>query len=96
MPAVTFLDGSRTGRVTYVDGRSTITGYVELGGNDVVAILSMGSAKEWCKHHGWALERRSMILRVVADEAIRQRSPGCVAEIDETSGDILLRAVNPR
>jgi len=68
-----------------------ITGYLEVGGNEVVAILSMGSTDEWRKHYGWALERRSLILECVACEAIRQHAPGCVADIDEASGSILLR-----
>jgi hypothetical protein len=77
--------------VQYGEGQHTISGYWEFGGNDVVAIVSMGARDEWQKAHGWAMERRAEILHIIADEVIRQRAPSCRDEIDEERGDILLR-----
>jgi len=89
---VTISERGREGHVTYTEGGNAITGYQEFGGGDVVAIVSMGSAKEWGAHHPWAVDRRAQILRYVADELIRQKAPTCSAEVDESRGDILLRS----
>ena len=66
----------------YRDGQNAIGGYWTYGGNDVVAIVSMGSAEDWQRSHVWAVEKRASILRFVADEVIRQRAPSCSAAID--------------
>ncbi len=92
MASVTIIDDGRDGRVAYSDGSHTISGYWTFGGGDVVTIVSMGSQDDWRRSNGWAVGQRASILRFVADEVIRLRAPTCIAEIDEASGDILLRA----
>lgn len=93
MGRVTITESGRDGRVEYGEGLHTISGYWEFGGNDVVTIVSMGSREDWQRSHAWAVDRRANILRVVADEVVRQRAPSCTAEIDEQSGNIVLRQV---
>ncbi len=88
---VTVSENGREGRVQYSDGAHSLSGYWEFGGRDVVAIVSMGSRQEWQRAHPWALQQRAAILRFIAAEVVRQRAPSCTAEIDEASGDILLR-----
>jgi hypothetical protein len=90
-PTVTITDRGREGDVAYLDGSRAITGHQQLGGGDVVAIVSMGSVAEWCEHHNWAVERRAEILRFVANELIHQKAPNSSAEIDEVAGHIILR-----
>ncbi len=91
-PSVTITDTGREGRVQYSEGpQHTIGGYWEFGGGEVVTIVSMGTLEEWQRDHAWAVERRSSILRRVADEVVRQRAPSCTAEVDEVRGDILVR-----
>lgn len=75
----------------YADGLHTISGTWEFGGNDVVAIVSMGSSEDWQRSHAWAVNERAKILRFVADEVIRQKAASCAATIDEQSGSITLR-----
>lgn len=89
---VTITEDGRSGNVAYSEGLRSITGYWEFGGNDVVAIVSMGARSEWERSHAWAVERRADILRFVADEVVRHRAPTCRADIDMESGDILLRS----
>ncbi|MCE9523932.1 MAG: hypothetical protein K8S25_16055 [Alphaproteobacteria bacterium] len=91
MASVTIVEEGRDGRVEYRDGLRTISGYWAFGGADVVTIVSMGSREEWQRSHGWAVVQRANILRFVADEVIRLRAPSCTAEIDEQSGEILVR-----
>ena len=91
MARVTIIENGRDGRVEYGEGLRSIDGYWEFGGNDVVVIVSMGSREDWQRSHAWALDRRADILRLVADEVIRQRAPSCKADIDEEQGVILLR-----
>lgn len=91
-PTVTITEHGRDGHVAYSEGLlHSINGYWEFGGNDVVAIVSMGSLEEWRRHQAWALERRASILRFVAHEVIRQRAPTCTPDIDEEKGVILLK-----
>lgn len=90
-PSVTITEQGRSGRVRYAEGARAIDGYFEFGGGDVITIISMGSREEWAHGHAWALADRGRILKFVADEAIRQRAPSCVAEIQDERGDILLR-----
>lgn len=94
-PRVTIAQQGREGRVFYQEGPHSLSGYQEFGGGDVVVILSMGTADEWRQHHPWAAERHAAILRFVADECIRQKAPTCVAEINESTGTILLRSGAP-
>ena len=89
--SVTIIEHGRDGSVRYSDGLRSIEGYWEFGGNDVVTIVSMGTHDEWLRDHAWAVPQRDDILRLVADEVIRQRAPTCVAEIDDLRGYILLR-----
>lgn len=91
MASVTIIESGRDGRVEYSDGLRSISGYWEFGGNDIVTIVSMGSAEEWQRAHAWAVEKRASILRFVADEVIRQKAPACTADIDAQSGTISLR-----
>ncbi len=94
-PTVRVVQKGRSGQVFYQEGRHTITGYQEFGGGDVVAIVSMGSEDDWRVRHGWAIDRRADILRVIASELIRQHAPDCRADLDEVSGDIVFRAGGP-
>lgn len=91
-PSVTITDHGREGEVIYREGSRAITGYQEFGGASVVAIVSMGSVDEWRTHHAWAVDRRTQILRYIADEVIRQKAPGCSVEIDDVSGNIIVRS----
>lgn len=91
-PTVTITEHGRDGHVAYSEGLlHSINGYWEFGGNDVVAIVSMGSLEEWRRHQPWALERRASILRFVAQEVVRQRAPTCTPDIDAEKGVILLK-----
>ncbi len=90
MAQVTIVENGREGRVEYSDGLHSISGYWTFGGNEVVAIVSLGSREDWQRSHAWAVGTRASILRLVADEVIRQKAPSCTAQVDEQSGDISL------
>jgi hypothetical protein len=87
---VTITGNGRSGRVEYAEGWRTISGCWEFGGDDIVAIVDMGSREQWRRAHRWAIDTRPGILRVVADEVIRQQAPACMATIDEEHGTILI------
>lgn len=88
---VTITEESRSGSVVYSEARGSIKGWWEFAGGDAIAIVNMGSVADWRQAHPWAVERRSAILRVVADGVIRQKAPGGIAEIDDEHGAIVLR-----
>lgn len=93
MRRVSIEDQGRCGKVTYEEGSHRLAGYWEFSGGEAVACVRFGSAEEWALHP-WALGRRAEILRCIADEVVRQKAPGCRAEIDPTSGDILVYPAN--
>lgn len=82
----------RGGTVTYREAGGELVCHWEFGG-DVVAIVQCGDAAHW-QANPWALPRRAEILQFVASEVARQQAPGCRAEIDPVSGDILLHRQN--
>ncbi len=88
---VEFHENGRSGTVIYRDAAGSLSFHWEFGGGDVVAIVSMGSREEWARAHAWALGQRTSIMHFVAEEVIRQRAPSCTAEINDQSGDLLLR-----
>jgi hypothetical protein len=85
----------RGGTVNYREAGGCIPMGWEFGGNDVVAIISFENEASWSGRYPWAAGRRSEIVRRVAAEAIRQKAPGCRAEIDERAGWINLRQSSP-
>lgn len=92
---VVITEDGRAGQVRYREPEGELAFHWEFGGRDVVAIVQAGREDEWRTRHPWAADRRTQILRFVADEVVRQKLPKCRAEIDEGTGDILLRQAAP-
>lgn len=86
MAKVTITQEGRSGSVVYHHDDGMISGWWEFAGGDAVAIVNMGSAAQWKGAHPWAIQRRSEIMRFVAEEVIQQKASGCTAEIDEEGG----------
>lgn len=82
----------RSGTLIYREEKLTIPCYWELGGNDVVLVVSCGSTDEWRKSHSWALPRRPEILRFIAAELVRQQALDGQVSIDDKTGVLLLRS----
>ncbi len=91
---ITIHEDGRSGTVRYSEVSGELIFSWELGGGEVVAIISTGDEVAWSKHP-WAAMRRSEILRQVADELVRQKAPTSRAEISEATGQILLRQGYP-
>lgn len=89
---VTIEGKGRSGSVHYQESAGRLTFYWELGGGDFVALINVGDEAAWRAQPPWAAARRAEILRRVADEVVRQMSPGGRAEIDAQKGWINLRA----
>jgi hypothetical protein len=88
---VTLSQRAHDGRVTYTEGLRSIIGQQESGAGDALAILSMGSEQDWRAGRAWAVPRRSQILRFIAEEVIARHFPDAAAEIDEATGEIVIR-----
>lgn len=93
--SVLITEQGRGGTVTYREPGGDIPMTWEFGGNDVVAMIRFEEEAVWIAWYPWAASRRKEILQRVADEAIRQKAPSCLAEIDERSGWINLRQAAP-
>lgn len=89
--SVTITRDGRSGTLIYREAAGQLSFYWEFGGGDAFAIVQAGSRDEWKKHHPWAAARRTEILRFVAAETVRQEAPGCRPEVDERTGNIILR-----
>ena len=81
----------RDGYITYHEGAHSVSFYWEFGGGDIVAIVHIGKVAAWSRQHPWAVDRYTEISRRVIGEVIRQRAPGCKAEVDEEGGYLYLR-----
>ena len=88
-------ENGRAGNVTYTDDSGELTFHWEFGGADTIVIVQAGTAEAWRAKHPRAYSRRTDILRLVAAEMRRQKAPDAHVEIDERTGDILLRQVGP-
>jgi hypothetical protein len=91
MRHVSIEDQGRCGSVIYHEAGNRLACYWEYGGGNVIAFVQCGSAADWASRHSWALHRRAEILQYIADEMLRQKARGCLAEINGETGDILLR-----
>lgn len=91
LPRVTITEAGRSGLVVYTAPAGELRFHWELGGNDVLAVVHVGAASDWRARHPWAFAQRAQILRFVADEVIRRKAAGCVAEIDDARGWITFR-----
>ena len=90
--SVSFGERGRDGYVYYSEFVVRVMSlYWEFGGDDIVAIISYGTVKEWKKNYPWAVERRSEILDRIATEVIRLRAPSCRAEINENDNCIYIK-----
>ena len=89
--SVTVLENGRSGTVEYRDPLASHSFYWELGGGDVIAIISVSDPTHLPSND----HRRAEILDRVATEAIRQMAPTAKAEIDYAVATILIRATGP-
>lgn len=88
---VTITEEGRSGSVTFHENDRSLSGWWEFAGNDAVALVYLGPAAQWQPQDIWPEGEHSGIFRFVADEVIRQKCSGCVADIDEVSGWITIR-----
>lgn len=93
--SVAITESGRSGEVIYREPGGELAFHWEIGGGDVVAIVQTGTREVWNAQYRWAAGRRSEILRFVAVETVWQKAPRARAEIDERSGDIVLRQAAP-
>ena len=89
--SIAIYEDGRSGSMTCRQGVHSVEFYWEFGGGDVVVIIQVSDKTNWASPAAWFADRRTELLQVVAAEAIRQRAPGCHADIDEPAGTILLR-----
>jgi hypothetical protein len=83
----------RDGYIGYYEGERVALFYSEFGGGVVLAVIHIGSPKDWNRLYPWAADRRTEVLQRVVAEVIRQRTFVCKADIDENSGHIFFRDV---
>ncbi len=92
---VDITENGRSGSVVYREPAGSLAFYWEFGGGDVVVIIQVSDDSAWKSAPTWLAGRKAEVLRFVADETIRQKAPSCRAEINEVTGEILLRQVGP-
>jgi hypothetical protein len=81
----------RAGTMTYGEGDNRIRFDWEIGGRDVVAIITGPPPQNWDSELAWASGRRREILGRVAQEAIRSMAPTSYAELTDGETTILLK-----
>lgn len=89
-PILQIVEHGRDGQVIYRDSAGELSFYWEFGGNNVLALINVGTAAEWSRRSPWAVARRGEILRFVADEVARQKAPNAPVKVDDAAGVIYL------
>jgi hypothetical protein len=82
----------RAGTITYAEGEHEVHFEWELGGEDVVAIISGPAPQNWDPDLPWAQGRRREILNRVAQEVIRVQAPNSRAELADGDTIVLREA----
>jgi len=63
-PILQIVEHGRDGQVIYRDSAGELSFYWEFGGNNVLALINVGTAAEWSRRSPWAVARRGEILRL--------------------------------
>ncbi|MCE9636879.1 MAG: hypothetical protein K8T90_14335 [Planctomycetes bacterium] len=87
---VTIEDFGRCAYVHYREGDNHLRFDAELLSGDAVVGVWV-PVERWDENHPWAAGRLRAILDVVGMEVVRQRAPGCRADIEEVTGWISIR-----
>src|SRR6266498_3749840 len=89
---VTMTGRGRSGNVMYAEGGGRQAQfYWEMGGGDVVFLISGLPPQSWDSELPWAKGRRREILERVADTIILQEAPNCRAELGDDDTTIVIR-----
>jgi hypothetical protein len=73
----------RGGAIVYTEFGRVAPFRWELGGKDVVFIISGAPPQEWDKDLPWAANRRAEVMSRIASEMIRTSAPGCTFELGD-------------
>lgn len=83
------------GIVHYAEGENHADFWWELGGGDVVAIISGPPPQAWDHVLPWAIGRRREILLRIASEVETTQSLRAVAELADGDTSVVLRRKSP-
>ena len=89
--SVEYHPTGREGYLFYHEESRSIPFYWELGGGAVLLIVRFDEPGKFVVRYPWTAARRKEILTRLSQEIIRQKTPGCNAEIDEQNICIYIR-----
>ncbi|MBK8058219.1 MAG: hypothetical protein IPK33_10130 [Gemmatimonadetes bacterium] len=75
-------EGGRGGTIAYRERGKELRFWWEFGGGEAVALINIGTAREWAQREPWAAQRRDEIARRVADGRAPE-GPSCKAVIGD-------------
>ncbi|MCC6499920.1 MAG: hypothetical protein IT313_06595 [Anaerolineales bacterium] len=88
MAKINIVTQGRFGKIQYIEGslfkKNVCEFYWEFGGADAVAIISFpkGDA-EWDKRYPWAMGRRMEIVKDMAEQVRKMKSPSSTLKWEE-------------
>jgi hypothetical protein len=82
-PRVTFISQGRAGIVEYHDEIGSVRMDYEFGGGDCVAFIFLPSDTAWINSWHRSPESKEAIMRVIAEETVRQKAPNCYYRMSE-------------
>jgi hypothetical protein len=92
--AVTVQRNGRTGTVTYLEGSNRVRCFAEVGGGNVLLIVSGPRPQDWDKTLPWARGRQREIMERVGNELRRLEAPRTELEFGDGDTTVLLRQVS--
>lgn len=81
---VQFEETGKEGAVIYHEGLKFFRFYMEFGGKDVAFILTIPSTNQWKRDTGFSVEKRTEILKYVAEQTHKHKAPNCAYKINES------------
>ena len=89
-PTVEITQSGRGGSIYYREGGNSITFGWEFALPPALALIFGTEAKHWEHQHPWAAGRQKEIFEFVAEEVIRQKSPGSDYESEPAAGSLTI------
>ncbi len=91
-PKVWFSGTGREGEMGYESTEGSFKMYWELGGNDVVAIISVPSAERWEATTKIPVEKREAILHFIGAKAVEMQTTGGKGAYEIQENHIIIKS----
>lgn len=91
-PKVWFSGGGREGEMGYESKEGSFKMYWEMGGNDVLAIISVPSMERWEAATKIPVEKREAILHFIGEKAVEMQTTGGKGSFEIQENHLIIKS----